>query len=455
MSMKKSYFLFLFVILLLISCGTDDSTTPLEIKTTEDSINLTQNSEIEIFIFSNDSNIPSNGQLTISVPTKGIATIIDPNNTPNNPSDDAIFYKANPNTTGDDLFQYTICNTSGFCKTETINVVITSNSSVLFNLENMPFQTLSEYQFFAGALKYLEPEFGVVPYTLNSTLFSDYSKKKRFVLMPNNVKANYSNDNAILDFPIGSILIKTFYYDNVLPNNETQNIETRLMIRKNEGWVFANYAWNTDQTEALLDMNGSFVDVEWQDNDEVKTVQYRIPAGPECHTCHKVMEVSQPIGPKPRNLNLTYDYSNGPENQLDKLISIGYLENSLPNTIAHLPDYNDISEPLDLRVRAYVDINCAHCHSEETHCAYRPLRFGYTETEDLSNMGVCIDADTDLGEGLGHIVEPGDARNSVLHYRLNSLEQSNRMPLLGRTIRHVEGVNLIEAWIETLNIDCN
>jgi hypothetical protein len=70
-------------------------------------------------------------------------------------------------------------------------------------------------------------------------------------------------------------------------------------------------------------------------------------------------------------------------------------------------------------------------------------------------MGVCIDADTDLGEGLGHIVEPGDARNSVLHYRLNSLEQSNRMPLLGRTIRHVEGVNLIEAWIETLNIDCN
>ena len=439
----------------MFSCGTDDNITPLNIGTNPDSVTIAQNSQIDVFIFSNDSNIPSSGQLTVSNPTKGNAVIMDSNNSPNNPSDDIIHYSVNPNEIGSDSFQYTICNASGNCKTETINITITSNSNVVFNLENMPFQTLSEYQLFEGNLKNLEPGFGVIPYTLNSSLFTDYAKKKRFIWMPNNTKAAYISDDVPLNFPVGTILIKNFYYDNVLPNNETRIIETRLMIRKNEGWVFANYVWNTEQAEASLDMDGSFVDLEWQDDTEVKSLQYRIPAGPECHTCHKVMEIARPIGPKPRNLNLIYNYSTGARNQLEKLVDLGYLENSLPNNIDVLPNYNDTNESLDLRVRSYLDVNCAHCHSEETHCAYRPMRFDFTDTQDNTNIGVCVDPDTDLGLDLGHIVEPGDARNSVLHFRLSSTEPSYRMPLMGRVTVHTEGVQLIEDWINSLNNDCN
>lgn len=453
--MKKYYFLFLLTASSVFSCGTDDTITPLEIETNPDSVTIAQNSEIEIFIFSNDSNIPSNGQLTISNPSKGNAIKVDINNTPNLLADDIVRYTANPNEIGSDSFEYTICNASGNCKTEVISITITSNSSVVFNLESMPYPTLSDYQFFIGNLKDLEPEFGVTPYTLNSTLFTDYAKKKRFIWMPNNTKASYINDDVPLNFPVGTILIKNFYYDNVLPNNETQIIETRLMIRKNEGWVFAEYVWNTEQTEATLDMNGSFVDLEWQNGDEVESIQYRIPAGPECHTCHKVMEISQPVGTKPRNLNLIYNYDDGAENQLQKLVNLGYLENSLPNEISIMPDYNDTSQSLESRARAYLDINCAHCHSEETHCAYRPMRFDYIDTTNGTNIGVCVDPDTDLGLDLGHIVEPGDARNSVLHFRMNSTEPSNRMPLLGRTIVHTEGVELIEDWINSLTNDCN
>lgn len=439
----------------MFSCGTDDNITPLNIETNPDSVTIAQNSQIDVFIFSNDSNIPSSGQLTVSNPTKGNAVIMDSNNSPNNPSDDIIHYSVNPNEIGSDSFQYTICNASGNCKTETINITITSNSNVVFNLENMPFQTLSEYQLFEGNLKNLEPGFGVTPYTLNSSLFTDYAKKKRFIWMPNNTKAAYISDDVPLNFPVGTILIKNFYYDNVLPNNETRIIETRLMIRKNEDWVFANYVWNTEQAEASLDMDGSFVDLEWQDDTEVKSLQYRIPAGPECHTCHKVMEIARPIGPKPRNLNLIYNYSTGAKNQLEKLVDLGYLENSLPNNIDVLPNYNDTNESLDLRVRSYLDVNCAHCHSEETHCAYRPMRFDFTDTQDNTNIGVCVDPDTDLGLDLGHIVEPGDARNSVLHFRLSSTEPSYRMPLMGRVTVHTEGVQLIEDWINSLNNDCN
>ncbi|SDG80474.1 Ig-like domain-containing protein [Winogradskyella thalassocola] len=453
--MKKNYILFFLSILFLFSCGNDDGLNPLVIETNPDSLTIVQNSEIEIFIFLNDSNIPLTGELSLSQPTKGNVVIIDSNNTPNNPSDDHIKYTANPNEVGIDNFEYTICSTSGDCKTEIISITITTSSSVLYDLENMPFSALSDYQFFEGELKNLEPSSGVIPYTLNSTLFSDYAKKKRFVWMPNNSKATFLNENELLDFPVGTILIKNFYYDNVLPDNSTQILETRLIIRKQEGWVFANYAWNETQSEANLDMNGSYVDLQWQQEGATKSVQYRIPSAAECHTCHKVLEIAKPIGPKPRNLNLSYDYSDGTANQLEKLVSLGYLENTLPETISTIPDYSDHSNSLSLRVRAYLDINCAHCHSENTHCSYRPMRLDFLSTEDITNMGVCVEADTELGFGLGHIIEPGDARNSVMHFRISATEPSTRMPLLARTIVHTEGVQLIEEWINSLNINCN
>jgi uncharacterized repeat protein (TIGR03806 family) len=438
----------------MISCGTDDATTALDIETNSDTAILAQNTEVEIFIFQNDNYIPNSGEVSVSSPSKGFITINDPNNTPNNPSDDSVIYRANPNVIGEDSFQYTICDNIGNCKTENVSVTITSSTVVNLSLETVPYQTLSEYNFFEGDLKDLSPNFGVIPYTLNSTLFSDYAKKKRFVWMPNNTKATYINDNVSLDFPVGAVLIKSFYYDNVLPNNATRLLETRLMIRKSEGWVFANYVWNTEQNEAVLDLSGSFVDLQWQDGSDTNSVQYRIPAGPECHTCHKITETPNPIGPKPRNLNLDYNYEDGVLNQLDKLISQGYLENTLPPLVSSMPDYNNTSEPIDLRVRAYIDINCAHCHSEETHCDYRPMRLDYIDTEDFSNIGVCVEPDTDLGEGLGKIVQPGDPLNSVLHFRLSSVEQSYRMPLLGRTLKDNKGVNLIEQWIDQLSTEC-
>ena len=454
--MKQNYVFTLLTLcmLLIISCGTDDSTTPLNIETNADMISLTQNTEVEIFIFQNDQNIPSSGELTLSNASKGTLSINN-NGTPNNPSDDSVLYVPNPNIIGEDAFQYTICDNGSSCQTENVTITIISSSVVNFNLENIPYTTLSEYNFFEGDIKNLNPTYGVLPYSLNSALFSDYAKKKRFIWMPNNKSASYINDNVPLDFPVGAILIKSFYYNNVLPNNETRIIETRLMIKKSEGWIFANYKWNTEQTAAVLDNTGSFVDLQWVENGTTNTVQYRIPSEAKCFTCHKKTEVPEPIGPKPRNLNLVYDYDEGSDNQLNKLVTLGYLENNLPNDIAQLPNYSDDSQPLDLRVRAYLDINCAHCHSEETHCAYRPMRFDYVDTQDFSNIGVCVDPDTDLDEELGHIVEPGDARNSVLHFRLNSTDGATRMPLIGRTLRHNEGVDLIEQWIDALTTECN
>ncbi|MEM6515179.1 MAG: Ig-like domain-containing protein [Bacteroidota bacterium] len=453
----KNYYPFIILCLFaLFSCqNEDDGLVPIEIETQADTVSVFQNSEVDIFIFSNDTNIPINGSLIIGNPNKGTATIIDGNSTPNNPSDDYVKFTVNPNETGLDSFEYTVCDSSNNCKTETVSIEITSNSVVAFNLDSMPYQTLSEYNLFEGELKNQEPTFGVVPYVLNSKLFTDYAKKKRFIWLPNNTKASYADDNSILDFPVGAIIVKNFYYDDVLPNLETKIIETRIMIKKQSGWIFAEYVWNEAQTEATLDNNGSFVNLEWIQNGETLSTNYRVPSEAECLTCHKISEVPKLIGPKPRNLNLVYTYEDGSSNQLDKLVEIGYLENNLPGTIPVTPDYTDESIDLELRVRGYLDINCAHCHADDTHCDYRPMRMAFQDTSNLTNIGVCVDPDTDLGEDLGHIVEPGDSRNSVLHFRINSTEESNRMPLLGRTIVHAEGVALIEEWIDSLTDNCN
>ncbi|OIQ27710.1 MAG: hypothetical protein BM564_11565 [Bacteroidetes bacterium MedPE-SWsnd-G2] len=328
-------------------------------------------------------------------------------------------------------------------------------SPVNYDLAAFPFTTLSEYNFFEGNLVELEPVYGVIPYNLNSGLFTDYAHKKRFVWMPDGSKANYVNDYSILDFPLGTILIKNFYYDNVQPNNTSQVIETRLQIKKEEGWVFANYVWNEEQTEATFDLNGSFVPFQFMHETELMDVNYRIPSGSNCLTCHKSdNDVALPIGPKPQNLNKSYNYSDGSMNQLQKWIEFGYLEDSLPEHIVSTINWEDEALPLDLRVRSYLDINCAHCHADERHCDYRPVRFEFNLSEDISNLGVCIEPHEVFDPSLTYIVNPGNAERSVIATRINSTEESIRMPLLGRTITHIEGAQLIEEWINSLTNNC-
>ena len=87
---------------------------------------------------------------------------------------------------------------------------------------------------------------------INEELFTDYAIKKRFIWMPKGVKGTFNGVNNVIELPIGAALIKSFYYDKVQPNNTTRIIETRIMIRKASGWIFAEYVWNEEQTDANL-----------------------------------------------------------------------------------------------------------------------------------------------------------------------------------------------------------
>ncbi|MCB0457867.1 MAG: hypothetical protein KDC91_08995, partial [Flavobacteriaceae bacterium] len=323
---------------------------------------------------------------------------------------------------------------------------------------SVPYPTLSEYNFFEGDLANHEPVYGVLPYEPISTLFTDYAHKKRFVWMPYGVKASYNGDGNILEFPNSTVLIKTFYYDNVLPSNTTKIIETRLLIKKQDEWIYADYIWDEEQQEALLNKTGfGFnVDIEWLQNGETKSTIYRIPSIEECFLCHKRnYKEKLPIGPKPQNLNSNYTYPEGIKNQLQKWIEMGYLD-SVPSTITTVVDWEDTSNPLDLRVRSYLDINCAHCHVEGGHCAARDIRLAFNESSDLENLGVCVTPESPI-VGLDNttIMVPGDAENSIFYYRVNTTEEELRMPMAGRTLIHEEFAEILKEYINSLTITCD
>jgi uncharacterized repeat protein (TIGR03806 family) len=313
--------------------------------------------------------------------------------------------------------------------------------------------------FFTGELKNLQPNTKVIPYEPASSLFTDYALKKRFIWMPGGVKAGYDADDKVLNFPVGTVLIKNFYYNTVQPGNTTKILETRLMIKKSTGWIFAEYLWNDAQTEAELVTgtnfaSGSSKNITFKkDNGDMITTDYRIPSETECLACHKLDNKPIPIGMKPQNLNGTYNYPNGIKNQLQKFVDEGYLQ-SYPSSIVSTVNYKDTSKPLDIRLRSYLDINCAHCHQENARCDYRAIRLSFSQTANLTKMGVCVMADEPLGSSLEKIITPGNPAKSVMHFRLSSVNENNRMPLLGRTIVHDEGIALLNQWISSLNQTC-
>ncbi len=153
-------------------------------------------------------------------------------------------------------------------------------------------------------------------------------------------------------------------------------------------------------------------------------------------------------------MNSIYVYADGSQNQLDKLIAEGYLEDNLPASINTVVNWSDDTQPIDLRVRSYIDVNCAHCHSELTYCDYRPMRFAFADSANETNLGVCVDPDTEI-PGMTKIVAPSLKERSVMYFRLNTEAEELRMPLLGRTIIHEEAVALIGEWIDGLTTECN
>ena len=223
---------------------------------------------------------------------------------------------------------------------------------------------LSEFNFFIDNSAQV-PHDKVVPYELISTLFSDYSYKQRWVYVPINQKATYYKESSVFDFPVGSALIKTFYYpiDERDPRQGMNLLETRLLLSKESGWEAVSYAWNDEQNEAFKKIAGKTINVSWINFfGEEQDVRYRVPNVNQCKECHAADDMITPIGPKARNINKDFKYDDGEFNQLNYWMTKQIID-SYPLDLVSPVDWSDESQNINDRVRSYLDVNCGHCHS--------------------------------------------------------------------------------------------
>ena len=338
--------------------------------------------------------------------------------------------------------------------------ILANASSVNIVLDELPYQSLDEYNFFIGQnMADLIPNEGLLLYEPITQLFTDYAKKTRYVWMPEGVAANYVSDFTSFDFPDGAVLIKNFFYENALPANGRKVMETRLMFKRNGEWEFADYIWNDEQTEATFDLSGENKPITVVlENGETISINYRVPSSAECLTCHKRNEIASPNGPKPQNLNADLEYQEGLMNQLMKWAEMGYLSPTYPSEIETMVDWEDETELMKDRVRAYLDANCGHCHQDGAHCSYRNIRLSFEENGRDDKIGVCVPFDEfvpNQPSGMEYIVQAGDADLSMLVYRMLAEEENVQMPLIGKSVIHAEGVDLLTEYINSLDDICN
>ncbi len=341
------------------------------------------------------------------------------------------------------LFSSTLSLISGQgCKNKSQQIV--QNNAFEFK------EKLSDYDFFKGQITALNPNEGVLHYDISTALFTDYAVKDRFIVLPKGTAMEYTSEGP-LDFPDSTIIVKNFAYTNV--DHEKIMIETRLMFKDpgDKKWKMMNYLWNKEQTDAIKHIRGAKIPITLLDDDGNKMLtNYQVPNTNDCKRCHVKDDVLIPIGPKARNLNITL--AGQKENQLKGWAAHGVLK-GLPETgVAELPKWTDVkSFNLNQRARAYLDINCAHCHTKGGDAYNTGLFLEYEQT-DPNRLGVNkvpVSAGGGAG-GLDYDIIPGDAEHSILHYRMNSNEPGTAMPELARTVTHKEGVQLIREWINSM-----
>ncbi len=305
-------------------------------------------------------------------------------------------------------------------------------------------------------------------YDLNTPLFTDYAHKLRTLYIPEGKKSEL-NENGTLSYPVGTIFSKTFYYPRgeeageVLQTTfvarelkgglslETYRLlETRLLVHYESGWKAISYVWDDEQRLARREVTGALTGLTLVKPDgRRQAFTYAVPDANQCIGCHATAFSSKqalPIGPS----RLRF---------IDRQAQAAWQARGWLDEAAELhsvaPDWQDPKVPIESRARAYLDINCGHCHSPNGAGDTSGLWL-QADVTALNRLGVCK-APIAAGQGTGGNrwgIHPGRPDDSILVYRLMSRDPGAMMPELGRSLVHEEGVALVRDWIKGMEGDC-
>lgn len=313
---------------------------------------------------------------------------------------------------------------------------------------------------------------GVVPFDVNAGQWADNATSERFLALPGTGKAKMY-DSAVsipggffsgaVFFPKNGVVVRTLSLETERGRPQSRRrLETQLLHFGGTVWNGYSYAWNDEQTDAVLvpssgsDRTLTVIDAEAPGGQRKQTWHY--PSRAECMTCHNPW-AGQTLAFNLPQIDRDHDYGGARDNQVRALEHAGFIEllhNPEDGDSDHfqmprrLTDPNDAKASLDDRARSYLHVNCAHCH-----------RFGAGGSVDLE-----LKYDTPLDhmkvlevrpvQGTfempnAQILAPGDPYRSVLYYRMAKLGPG-RMPHIGSEVVDRGGTHLIRDWVRQLPI---
>jgi glucose/arabinose dehydrogenase len=347
---------------------------------------------------------------------------------------------------------------------------------------------------------------GVIPYTVNSPLWSDGTYKERFIALPPGTaesgptKIKY-NPSRSWDFPDGTVLIKSFALEGKAGDPKTRKwIETRFMLKEQNEWVGYSYEWNDEQTDAkLVGLKGSdrtFEVADPSDPTKSRTQTWHYPSRAECMLCHS-RAATYVLGISTAQLNCELDYGGVRDNQLRTLAHLELIptevnqelhygvvgaaqlrglsakdaeafwtttrrgvgrQRSFPTQasdvgVAHelmprLVDPADKTAPIEMRARSYLQSNCAHCHVEAGGGNAQFTIAYHTATADTRMLNV-KPVHTTFGIPDAKLVTPGVPEASLLLHRM-TLRGRGQMPPIASAIIDPVGVEVLREWIAAM-----
>ena len=384
--------------------------------------------------------------------------------------------------------------------------IIVDHAGLFYRLEPTTIETrsasfptkLSETGLFASTKNHrLNP--AVIPYSVNSQLWSDGANKERFLALPPGTQIDFTHQRS-WGLPDGVVLVKTFSLETTVGKPATnRRLETRVMLKQNSEWAGYTYRWNDAQTDATLVADAG-VDEEINIRDAnapggVRKQTWHYPSRAECLVCHSRASTFV-LGLTESQMNRDHDYNGVRANQLVVLEKLGLLRtrtsdyerdrffreakasgtddkttNELwnkqapmanqraqnqhnaflprnPENLRRLANPYDEKAPVDARARAYLQSNCAHCHVEAGGGnAQIDLEFStplantrLLDVKPLHSFPALAD---------GRLIAPGAPEHSVLLQRVGT-RGPGQMPPMATSMTDEKATKLLADWIRSL-----
>lgn len=301
------------------------------------------------------------------------------------------------------------------------------------------------------------------PFSPQYPLWSDGAQKARWVRLPDGAAIDASDIDR-WEFPTGTRFWKEFTFAG-------RKVETRFLRKNGDGsWTFASYAWNEDQTDAILAPDAGLPNVA----EIAPGKRHSIPAVSDCRACHVPSETSPAEGIARTEilgfsaLQLSDDRDPGAlhaEPLADGMVTLRTLldEKLLASAAPELVAAPPRIEAPDARTRSvlgYLSTNCGSCHNEDSSIANLGLflKAGAVASHErgLSAVERMLRPTSKwliprAPEDASQFVTAGAPDLSAILVRMNSRRPSTQMPPLGTTLHDREAVALVTEWIEGLD----